>query len=165
MQRTSRTPKYGRHKSTGQARVLIDGQHVYLGPYDSPESKRRYKEVIDHWRQRQQGALFSALTIAQLGLLYLEFATTYYQKDGTPTSQLPTIQSALKPLMRLFRSVEVANFGPVKLRRYRDALVEAELSRETCNSYVGKVVRMIRWAVSQELCASHVLTALESVEV
>lgn len=38
--------------------------------------------------------------------------------------------------MALYRSVEVPDFGPVKLRRYRDALIDAEVNRETCNSYV-----------------------------
>jgi len=39
-------PKYGLHKKSGHARVLIDGKHVYLGPYGSPESREKYARLI-----------------------------------------------------------------------------------------------------------------------
>ena len=38
-------PTYRRHKASGQAFVRVDGRNVYLGRYDSPESKREYERV------------------------------------------------------------------------------------------------------------------------
>jgi hypothetical protein len=38
---SNRVPNYGRHRPTGQARVVIDGQHIYRGLYGTDESKRR----------------------------------------------------------------------------------------------------------------------------
>jgi hypothetical protein len=35
-----REPKYGEHKATGQARVVIGGKTHYLGRYGSRESNR-----------------------------------------------------------------------------------------------------------------------------
>ena len=39
-------PSYLHHKSSGQARVRIDGHDYLLGPYGSEESRIRYGELI-----------------------------------------------------------------------------------------------------------------------
>ncbi len=39
-------PKYSLHTATGQAKVRIDGEDHYLGPYGSEESKKLYDELI-----------------------------------------------------------------------------------------------------------------------
>src|SRR5688572_12474085 len=44
-------PKYCRHKSTGQAYVTLNGVEVYLGKYDSAESKKEYQRQIGQWNQ------------------------------------------------------------------------------------------------------------------
>ena len=46
MPRTKGIPAYKRHKASEQARVIIDGHHVYLGPHGSPESHEEYARVI-----------------------------------------------------------------------------------------------------------------------
>ncbi|MFP4356596.1 MAG: hypothetical protein ACLFUJ_15905, partial [Phycisphaerae bacterium] len=48
-----RFPSYCRHKSSGQARVRIDGRDFYLGPYDSPESRPECDRLIAAWLKRQ----------------------------------------------------------------------------------------------------------------
>ena len=42
----SSTPKYRLHKGSGQALVQIKGERVYLGRYDSPESKEKYRRLV-----------------------------------------------------------------------------------------------------------------------
>ena len=42
----SLTPKYRRHKPTGQAVVRIDGRDYYLGEHGSPASKERYAVLM-----------------------------------------------------------------------------------------------------------------------
>ena len=39
-------PSYRLHKPSGQARTIIDGRHVYLGKYNSPESRQRYARLL-----------------------------------------------------------------------------------------------------------------------
>ena len=51
-----RTPRYCLHKASGRAYVRIDGKQVYLGPYDSPESRRKYQEILDS-RAQEDGAM------------------------------------------------------------------------------------------------------------
>ena len=44
--------KYRRHEATGQAYVTLNGKPRYLGKYDTPESRRRYRELSDQWLMR-----------------------------------------------------------------------------------------------------------------
>ena len=46
MPRRKGVPAYRLHKPSGQARVISDGRHVYLGPYGSEESKAEYERLI-----------------------------------------------------------------------------------------------------------------------
>lgn len=39
-------PKYLLHKSSGQARVVIDGRDVYLGAHGSPASFAAYAKLV-----------------------------------------------------------------------------------------------------------------------
>ena len=41
-----RTPRYRLHKASGQAVCVISGKSHYLGPYNSPDSKRKYERLI-----------------------------------------------------------------------------------------------------------------------
>ncbi len=44
--RPRKIPSYGRHKASGQAVVCINGRHVYLGKYGTPESYEKYHRLI-----------------------------------------------------------------------------------------------------------------------
>jgi hypothetical protein len=44
--RNGHVPAYRLHKPSGQARVIIDGKHVYLGEYGSPESREKYARLL-----------------------------------------------------------------------------------------------------------------------
>lgn len=35
-------PKFGLHKASGQAVAYVNRRSIYLGKYDTPESRRRY---------------------------------------------------------------------------------------------------------------------------
>ena len=47
--RTNRIPEYGLHKATGQARVVLDGQTIYLGRHGTEASRQEYERVISEW--------------------------------------------------------------------------------------------------------------------
>ena len=88
---TTRTPKYRRHKASGQAVVALAGRDIYLGQYGTPESKAEYSRLIAEWHSsfRQRGTLSSegdGPTIDELILAYVEHARSYYVKYGSPTS-------------------------------------------------------------------------------
>ena len=42
-------PKYGKHKQSGQARVVLNGRHFLLGPYGSKASIVEYDRLLAEW--------------------------------------------------------------------------------------------------------------------
>ena len=43
---SKKLPVYRLHKPSGQARVRFCGREIYLGRFDSPESRQRYAELL-----------------------------------------------------------------------------------------------------------------------
>ena len=162
--RKRRIPKYSLHKATGQARVCIDGVDHYLGKFDSPESKSRYRQLIEKWLLRTSGHNYGSMTVGQLVLLYDDHIRGYYVKNGEPTSEVLCIKCALRPLVRLFSETAVCEFGPQKLMAVRKEMIDAGRERKSINRNVGRITRMFRWAVANEFCAPETVTALEAVD-
>ena len=50
MPKSRRIQKYSLQKPSGRARVIIAGQHVYLGAHGSPESQELYGRKTAEWR-------------------------------------------------------------------------------------------------------------------
>ena len=46
---THSTPRYRKHKATGQAIVTVFGKDHYLGPHNSKSSKLEYDRLIHEW--------------------------------------------------------------------------------------------------------------------
>lgn len=63
MQNALRILSYRRHKATGKAVVTIGGRDIYLGKYNSAESRQEYNRLIAEWTShngmlpKQQGGI------------------------------------------------------------------------------------------------------------
>jgi len=109
------TPKYRRHRASGQAIVTLSGRDYYLGPYGTKASRIEYDRLLAEWLaggRHLANPGTTDLSIAELALAFLRYAKTYYVKDGQPTSTLMGIKRALDPLTRLYGRMPVAEFGP-----------------------------------------------------
>jgi integrase len=161
----NRVPKYGRHKGTGQARVVIDGRHIYLGPYGSDESKRRYREAVRRWQDRREAALVTPdLSVGQLVLLYDGHVREHYVKNGRPTSEQLCIKAALRFIVETDRNTLIRHFGPRRFKAVRVRMIAAGLCRRSINQNGRRIRRLFRWGVSEELVPADVLAALEAVD-
>lgn len=165
-------PSYRRHKPSGQARVIIDGEHIYLGRYGSPESKEEYARLIaeiavsDAAKPRstnRHGASFDGVTVNELILRYWRFAKNYYSKNGSPTKELDCMRLALRPLRKLYGYTRGAEFGPKALKVIRQAMIDQGLCRGVINHRVSRIKRVFKWAVSEELVPGSVYHALGAV--
>ena len=160
-------PKYSRHKASGQTVVTIQGRDHYLGPYGSKSSKHKYDQFVGQWiaagRPAQATAAPDALTIAELILAYWKFAERHYVKEGEPTSEQHCIRSALRHVRRLYDDLPAIEFGPLALKSVRRSMEESRLCRSTINEHVGRIRRLFRWAVSEELLPASVYQALATV--
>jgi hypothetical protein len=158
--RSNPVPSYRLHKSSGQARVLIGGQHIYLGAYGSEASRQRYARLLakqtatSKSSNRPQSAVTTLdreLTVAELVLRYWEFAETYYVKDDQPTKELVSMREALRPVRRLFGDTQAEQFGPKSLKLVREHMIDQGLSRKVINQRINRIKRAFKWAVAEEL--------------
>jgi integrase len=160
-------PKYRKHRATGQAVVTLSGRDHYLGKHGTAASRSEYDRLIAEWlaNGRQQLAGNQAdLSVAELLTRYLRHAKSYYRKDGKQTSEYGGIKASIRPLKELYARTDAAAFGPLGLKAVRGRLVEAGWARGTINQAIGRIKRMFRWAVSEQLVPEGVYAALATVE-
>ena len=160
-----RTPTYRHYKPKNLAMVVIDGHAHYLGKYDSPESRERYHRLVaelhggrlEKYREPTEAVTGVGLTVNELILAYVHFVDGYYVKDGRPTVEPGNIRLVLRIVRRLYGSTRASTFGPLALKAVRDEMVRADNCRSEINRRVGRVVRMFKWGVSEELVPPGVL--------
>jgi integrase len=159
-----KVPSLRHHKARGLAVVTLGGKDFYCGKFGSPESRREYDRVVGEWLaagrlQTTHGA--GQLTVAELLLRYMEFAEGYYLP---PSREIEGIKLALRPLKDKYAHTRAADFGPLALRAVRESWIRAGLARRHINSRVGKIRRLVKFAVSHELVPPSVLDGLRAVE-
>ncbi len=164
-----RTPSYRHHKPSGQAVVTLDGRDFYLGLFDSAASRAEYDRLIAEWLSNGRNLSTppsgqgSDLTVNELLLGYLRHADGYYVKNGKPTVEPVNIRLAIRPLRQLYGHTIARDFGPLKLKAVRQAMVDAGICRSEINRRVGRLVRAFKWAVSEEIVPPSVHQSLQSV--
>jgi integrase len=173
MARPKGMPAYKLHKASGQARVIIDGHHHYLGAHGSPESHERYARLIaDHLRAQPSQRLNrnsaklprEVLTISQLILSYWTYAKSHYVQQGNPTKEVSGIRDALRPLRELFARTVANEFGPKSLAIVRQHMVGVQkLARTEVNKRIGRIKRAFKWAVAEELVEPSVFHGLQAL--
>jgi integrase len=171
-------PTYANHKASGQARARIrnaDGTEtdVYLGPYNSPESRAAYARLLAELAgpagvvtspaadQRRKGGVL----VLEVALAWDRFAEVHYRRaDGTPTGEGKEFRYAIQYLTKLYGDTPAAGFGPLALQAVRSAMIADGLCRTRINKQVGRLKRVFKWAASQELVPAAVTAALETVD-
>ena len=105
-------------------------------------------------------------TIGSLVSRYLEYAKQYYRRpDGRPTQEVAVIHYALKRLVDFSAAMEAEDFGPLKLKEFREELIEqSKLCRTEINRTVIIVRRLFKWATGEELIPASTLHALQAVD-
>ena len=165
---TNAFPKYRKHRASGQAVVTIAGRDCYLGPHSTKASKLEYDRLINEWLASGRPSTpatstTSDLTINELLVRYWTFAELHYQKDGKPTSEQDEIRQSLRVLKEWYGKTPVAEFGPLALKALRVKMIQSNLSRGVINNRIGKIKRVFRWAVSEQLAPASLMHALEAV--
>ncbi len=167
----SHLPKYRHYKPKSFAVVRLDSKDYYLGRYDSEESRERYCRLVAEWLTATYptssgpgpDGLALALKVNELIFSYARFVDSYYVKDGRPTVEPSNIRLVLRVVRRLYGSTPVASFGPLALKAVREKMVRAGNCRSEINRRIGRVVRMFKWGVAEELVPPGVLEGLRAV--
>lgn len=163
-------PVYGLHKARGLARVVVGGRHIYLGPYDSPESREKYDRLIaeylaagrDVTRMPSIGTP-DCYTVTDLIYAFKDHAEEYYVKDGKPTRTLANIRYACQRLRRLYGSLPVDEFRPGCLRAIRETWIDDGNNVRTVNYKTQWIKHVFRWGVEHELVEALTWEAIKAV--
>lgn len=165
----SAAPSYRLHKRPGKAVVTVAGRDIYLGPHGSPASRERYGQIIakvatgqplelDHRQAPDAGP-----SVDEVLSGYFDFCQTHYVRHGVQTSEVCLVAMTIKPLHEKYGDIPAAMFGPVLLKSFRDGLIALGWCRNTINQTVGRVRRIFKWAVAEEMIGPEVLQRLQAV--
>jgi len=167
--RNANPPTYGLHKTTGQARVVFKGKSYYLGRYGSSESREKYARLVAEWESgRKSLPLFSRttegdVTVVELIARYWPHVEAYYVKNGQRTDEQETIRQALRHVSLLYGMAPAAEFGPLALKAVRQSMIDAGWCRSHINKQVGRVKRLFKWGVENELVPPSLYHGLQAV--
>lgn len=114
------------------------------------------------------------LSVNELALAFLRHAAGHYRRpDGTLTSEVAEYRMALRPVAHLYGHTPAAAFGPLASKAVRDLMVQgwthpqhgeqASLSRCVVNQRIGRIRRIWKWGVENELLPPYVLQGLQAV--
>ena len=106
---------------------------------------------------------YHKLTIAQLCISCVRHTKSHYVRNGRITSEVSNIQTALRPLVKIHGKCLESEFGPIKLKQVRDGMVANGIVRKSVNRGIGRINRMFRWGVENEMVSTKVLAAINSV--
>jgi integrase len=170
-----KNPSLRRHAASGQGLVTLSGRDHYLGKWPSgckkppAEVQAAYDRLIAEWRANGRRPLAPAgeapgLTVGELILRFWPHVERHYRHpDGTPTGEVENYRHSLRPLRQLYEGLPAAEFSPLKLKAVRETMVKASLVRTLINRRVGRIVRMFKWGVAEELVPETVYRALKAV--
>ena len=134
-------PSYLLHRSSGQARVRIDGHDFLLGPYASEESRVRYGQLIgrhssgltpiDPMAASNRGTTSTieddpGPSVAEIILAFRSHADRHSIKNGEPTSEVHCFRSCVRILRELYGMIPAKDFGPLALMAVRAKMVEGD---------------------------------------
>ncbi|MDZ4684034.1 MAG: site-specific integrase [Planctomycetaceae bacterium] len=161
---------------TGRAFCKVNGEFISLGRGDNPESRARYAAVLTDLAQGKPVessrqlmlSVSDNLTVAEFFLQFVVQEVPRYSR-----SEQHCFKTALRVAREMFGAVQVTEFGPLKLRLVRDAMVAGDpnakpkprraWSRYTVNRQIKRIRAVFRWGVSWEVVPQSVADALSSV--
>lgn len=173
-----RVPCYSRHVASGQAVVHLNGRDIYLGKYDTAASRHAYNRVIGEWvaNGRQLPVRVAEITVLEIIDRFWEYARTYY---GAESGELANYRLALRQLKRVYGETPAVEFGPLSLKSVRAEMLKPQKEKDRkrgkeierpawcrthVNRQIGRIRRVFKWAVSEELVPESVYSALCTVD-
>lgn len=164
-------PKYRRHPNgsafVSHKSIPNKSHRLYLGKYDSPESRTKYQEFLallaSGGDPTPRVPIGSRPSVNALIVAYLTHAEDFYRREDQDSSEYDQMIYAVGPLAMLFGSQPAALFGPQKLTQIRLHLLSKGLARTYINSTISRINKFWRWACENEYVPADIYFKLRSV--
>ena len=167
MSKKKRIPQYCLHKATGQAVVRINGKDKYLGAYGSAESYEKYDYWIGKLTTPKTPVMVTVnnhrgVTVAEVCLAYSEHIEETHGAAGLDLNESAArTKATTKALIEFGCGLTAGNFGPVKLKDFRETLIDKGLARSYINHVIDETQRIFRYAVTLEMIPPETSQALD----
>ncbi|HPS54956.1 MAG TPA: site-specific integrase [Sedimentisphaerales bacterium] len=144
-----------------------------LKPLGSKQATKDYNVAVECAKIMLAQAVFKSgskisgtiASIAQLAKAYSDYANEYYKDhNGITTREVGNIGYALKPLLDVYATIYIEDFGPIKLIEVRNEMIKQNICRKTINQRIGVIKRMFKWAASQQIIPMITYQGLLTVE-
>ena len=168
MPRKKRIPSLRHHKARNLAVVRLNGKDIYLGPWGSSIAQGEYDRIIAEWlsssRVLPSASAESDITNTELVAKYWDFCRTYYNDEDNPRGCMARLKPVLRGFRQLYGRQLSREFGPVKLKAFRESLINKGQCRTSINANINRLRGMFRWGASEELIDVSIYRALETVQ-
>jgi integrase len=158
-----RLPSYRLHKGSGQGVTTIRGKDFYFGPYDDPKSKAKFRKLLGEYLSSSTPTSFRVdakqVTMAELAVDYLVHCKGYYS-----SSEYQNIVLAMRPILDLYPETLIGKFHPACFKACRQWWLESGASRQYANKQMARLLRAIKWGVSEGICSVEVHQACKCVD-
>ena len=145
-------PTYRLHKPSGQAIVEFEGKRVYLGTYDTHESRERYRRAVAEWlaNGRTLSQAQKGISVAEMCLAYWQWCIANYPLvNERESSTVMRTRSVIRDMRSLYGSKKAESFKPKELKVLQQVWVERGFTRKTVNEFTFIVKRIFRWGVTE----------------
>ncbi|HEY2585967.1 MAG TPA: site-specific integrase [Tepidisphaeraceae bacterium] len=177
-----RVPAYSRHRASGQAVVTIDNRDIYLGKWNTLESRQKYNRIIGEWQANGRRLPVPERDVLVVEIIdrFAQHAQVYYRTpDGTPTGEWKNFRLVLHQLRLVYGKTPAVDFGPLALKALRNRLLaEHEIedrktkkrskvpgwSRTFTNRQISRVKHVFKWALGEQMIPAAVHQAMLAVE-
>lgn len=154
--RVMKPPAYLRHSTKDLAYVYVNGQQVYLGKWQSPESTKKYRRILAEL-EANNGRLYTVAppTVADIACDYLE----HVEAHAPSQRHLDRTVKALRKLVDLYESELADDFRPSHFKTVRNEFLNERvqrgehtkrLSRQYITSLTDIIKRAFRHGVENE---------------
>ncbi len=172
--RRNPTPSYLLHRQSGRARAVWTDQtghrqqKLLPGAFDSAESRTAFAllqlEIESSPLRMPGGSVAGGVSINELMLAYLEYAKQNYRNsDGYTTGELREYKLVSRHVREVYGHTPAAEFGPLALKAVRQKFVNSGWCRGVVNQRIGRVRRIFKWAVAEELILPAIYQSLVAV--
>lgn len=150
------------HKGAAVVDVYDAGRRrtITLGPWGSTQAKEEFERLLS----RQRSGVRADISVNEVAAKFITWALTHYRAaDGGESGEIREYKLVIRHTRLLFGETLAAEFGPLKLKAVRQEMIAAGWCRGVVNQRVGRIVRIFKWAVSEELVPASVHHGLKTV--
>ncbi|HXD85534.1 MAG TPA: tyrosine-type recombinase/integrase [Urbifossiella sp.] len=135
------------------------------GKFDSAQSKTAFARLQLELQTQPIRIAGEPLTVARLFVAFKGHAEKHYRRpDGSLTHEVSEYATLSRLVRPLYGKTLGAEFGPLDLKAVREAMIGNGWCRSLINQRIGRLKRVFKWGVAEQLVPAATYQALLAVD-